>query len=378
MFTFKGAIVMNLDEEIEKSINDIKTDGYRMSIGEVANLYRDGDLIIFPEYQRYFRWNETQKSDLIESILLGIPIPPIFVSQDKEGKWDIIDGLQRISTIMEFMGILKKIDSGELFEPSILTSTKFLPSLQGKFWNNLADKDNSLTEATRRKFKREKLELVIIDSTNNPTAKYELFQRLNTNGSELTAQEIRNCLMLMINKEFYSHVNEMSENSTFKSIIDISERSRMEQFEKDLITRYLVARNSNLEEINSQVDIKKFLTDQVVLLMDDTDLDMNKEKTNFIEAIDLLSNVLGINAFKKFYSEKNLHEGSFSLSVYEAILCGISENIDLWSDSSKLEDRVRSIYDQEDYINATTRGKRPVLRFKELTDFSKRFFSNED
>lgn len=369
---------MNLEEEIEASINDIKTDGYRMSIGEIANLYKDNDLIIFPEYQRYFRWNETQKSDLIESIILGIPVPPIFVAQDSTGKWDVIDGLQRISTIMEFMGILRQRESEELYEPSRMIATKFLPSLEGKYWNKKGDPNNSLAEEVRRKFKRRKLDLVIIDSTSNPTAKYELFQRLNTNGSELTAQEIRNCLMLMINKEFYSHVVEMAESDIFKRIIDISDKNKQEQFEKDLITRYLVARNSNLEKINSHEDIKKFLTEQIIILMNDPGIDMEKEKSDFINAITILDKVLKEDSFKKYYEDKLEFEGSFSLSSYESILCGISQNTNLWDDEEKLKRKIISIYNDQNYKDATIRGKRPVLRFKELTDFSKRYFSNEN
>lgn len=368
---------MTLEEELEASINDIKTDGYRMSIGEIANLYKDKDLIIFPEYQRYFRWNETQKSDLIESILLGIPIPPIFVAQDKAGKWDVIDGLQRISTIMEFMGILRKRESDELYSASRMISTKFLPSLEGKYWDNKDSEEYSLTEEIRRKFKRRKLDLVIIDSTSNPMAKYELFQRLNTNGSELTAQEIRNCLMLMINKEFYSDFVEMSDNELFKEIIDISDKNKQEQFEKDLITRYLVARNSNLDRINSQEDIKKFLTEQIITLMNNEEIDMDKEKLDFKETVKILNETLGKDSFKKYYEEKGEFEGSFSLSVYEAILCGISENTDKWN-SENLEEKVKLIYEEQAYKDATIRGKRPVLRFKELTEFSKRFFNNED
>lgn len=97
-----------LQDEIDKVRRQIKTDSYQMSIGELANLYRDGDLNIKPVYQRLFRWDISQQSALIESILLGIPVPPIYVFQEKDGKWDLIDGLQRLATIFKFMGILKQ------------------------------------------------------------------------------------------------------------------------------------------------------------------------------------------------------------------------------------------------------------------------------
>ena len=66
---------MSLDQEIEAKRAEVRTDGYPMSIGELINLYRDGDLDIHPEFQRFYRWSPEQKSRLIESILLGIPIP---------------------------------------------------------------------------------------------------------------------------------------------------------------------------------------------------------------------------------------------------------------------------------------------------------------
>src|SRR5215211_9324737 len=92
---------MGLREEIDDKRKTIHSDGYAMSIGELLNLYRDGELDIHPEFQRFFRWSDWQKSRLIESILLGIPIPSIFVAQRQDGVWDVIDGLQRLSTIFQ-------------------------------------------------------------------------------------------------------------------------------------------------------------------------------------------------------------------------------------------------------------------------------------
>jgi uncharacterized protein with ParB-like and HNH nuclease domain len=98
---------MNLLQQVEEKRKEIFTDSYPMSIGELVNLYKDGDLEINPAFQRFFRWSETQKVRLIESILLGIPLPSIFVAQREDGVWDLVDGLQRISTILYFMNELK-------------------------------------------------------------------------------------------------------------------------------------------------------------------------------------------------------------------------------------------------------------------------------
>ena len=80
---------MSLIDEIDLRRREIRTDGYAMSIGEWISLYEKKELDIHPEFQRFFRWTDTQKTNLIESILLGIPLPPIFVSQRKNGVWDI-------------------------------------------------------------------------------------------------------------------------------------------------------------------------------------------------------------------------------------------------------------------------------------------------
>ncbi|MFT3886322.1 MAG: DUF262 domain-containing protein [Flavobacteriales bacterium] len=123
-----------LQKEIDKARGDIRTDGYSMSIGEWASMYEKGELDIHPEFQRFFRWTNIQKSRLIESILLGIPIPQIFVSQRKDGIWDVVDGLQRLSTIFQLLGILKG-ENGAIESPLTLEGTSYLPKLHGFSWD---------------------------------------------------------------------------------------------------------------------------------------------------------------------------------------------------------------------------------------------------
>ncbi|MCB0331746.1 MAG: DUF262 domain-containing protein, partial [Bdellovibrionales bacterium] len=77
-----------LEGQVAEARRNISSDGYPMSIGELTNMYRDGELIIRPEFQRFYRWSDTQRSRLVESILLGIPMPSIFVAQAEGGKWE--------------------------------------------------------------------------------------------------------------------------------------------------------------------------------------------------------------------------------------------------------------------------------------------------
>src|SRR5579859_8046880 len=126
---------MGLQEEIDTRRAEIRSDSYGMSIGELLSLYQDNELDIHPEFQRFYRWSVGQKSRLIESLLLGIPIPQIFVSQRPDGVWDVVDGLQRLSTIFEFVGILRD-ENRNLKPPLILEKTKYLPSLENVAWDS--------------------------------------------------------------------------------------------------------------------------------------------------------------------------------------------------------------------------------------------------
>jgi uncharacterized protein with ParB-like and HNH nuclease domain len=195
-------MIVTLQEEIDLKAKEIHTDGYSLSIGELMSLYRDAEIEIHPEFQRFYRWTPLQKTKLIESILLGIPIPPIFVSQREDGIWDVIDGLQRLSTIFEYAGILRDAE-GNIKPPSSLLGTDYLPSLEGKFWQKDDDLLNSLDQTQRLIIKRSKLGVQIIKKESDKDTKFELFQRLNTGGTSLTEQEIRNCILVMINIDFY-------------------------------------------------------------------------------------------------------------------------------------------------------------------------------
>lgn len=118
-----------LKDEIDNAQRLVRTDAYQLSIGEIVNMYKNEEFVINPDFQRLFRWEIGQKSKLIESLLLGIPLPSIFVFEKEDSTWELIDGLQRVSTLLEFMGELKDAATGQLRHPTALVATKYLPSL---------------------------------------------------------------------------------------------------------------------------------------------------------------------------------------------------------------------------------------------------------
>lgn len=168
---------MGLQGELENRRKEIRTDSYSMSVGELISLYESKEIEIHPEFQRFFRWSQTQKTRFIESLLIGLPIPQIFVSQRADGIWDVVDGLQRLSTIYEFAGVLRG-EEGEVLPHLMLDSADSLPSLMGKKWDDPNDLENSLDQTQRLLIKRSKIDVAILKQESDPMAKYELFKGL--------------------------------------------------------------------------------------------------------------------------------------------------------------------------------------------------------
>lgn len=199
-----------LQREIEEAMRLVKTDAYQMSVGEVVNMYRDGEISINPDFQRLFRWDIGQKSRLIESMLLGIPLPSIFVFEKEDSTWELIDGLQRVSTILEFMGELEEPDSSRKKAPTALVSTKYLPSLGGTVWEesdlvgeiNL-EEQKPLSSSEKLAIKRSRLSVEILKRPSDNATKYDLFQRLNSGGTVANSQELRNCIIIMVNRSYF-------------------------------------------------------------------------------------------------------------------------------------------------------------------------------
>lgn len=371
-----------LQKEIENMAKAIKTDNYPMSIGELANLYQEGDLDISPIYQRMFRWDITQQSALIESILLNIPIPPIYVYQNERGKWNLIDGQQRLSTIFKFMGILKKITddeemdefTDEIMEREPLACTKFLPSLEGKYWED-EDESISLTNAQRRYIKRAKILIIIIDKSSDEFAQYEMFQRLNTGGSHLSPQEIRNCILVMKNEEVYKKLRDLSRYKNFMKAAPISEKDVDEQGYLELVVKYFVLRHSKFE-ISDSENYNNFLTDEILELLNEDRIDFEKESEIFKETFDLLYEIMDENAFKKYDKVKKKSCGAVLVGAYEAIIPGLTDNIDYFkSRKQDLESIIQGLYSADSYIAATKRGVRPIGRIKRLVEFSRERFA---
>ena len=366
---------MSLQEEIAKKSSEIYREAYQMSIGELINLYRDEELDIHPEFQRVFRWSDYQKTKLIESIMLNIPIPQIFVSQREDGTWDVIDGVQRLSTIFQFVGILKDED-GKDIPPLVLEATDDLPSFAGMKWQG--NGELSFTKEQQLTLKRARLDVIIIKKESDSNTKYELFQRLNTGGSQLSPQEVRNCLMIMTDSSFYDNINTMANDESFLNTTPISDRKSDEQFRLELVTRYLVGKYSDLDGLTKAYkDINNLLDEEILKIAELNEFDKEDEYEKFKELFVFIDEVLGENAFKRYKKENEKFGGACLTSSFQAITIGIGENFEYLKYIKKedLIQKIKNMYSEEIFEEMLGKGVKSIDRFVKLSNFGKEYFS---
>lgn len=364
---------MSLGQEIDKMRKEIRTDGYPMSIGEWISLYENNEIDIHPEFQRYYRWSDTQKTKLIESILLGIPIPPIFVHQRTDGVWDVVDGLQRLSTIYQFQGILKDTD-GNIVPPLVLEQTDYLPSLEGKKWEDPDNPQNSLTTDHRLIIKRSKISASIILRESDELAKFELFQRLNTGGSNLTPQEVRNCILVMLNDHMYKWLRQLAEYEPFQDCVNLSENPIMEQYDIELVLRFIVFSMIGLEQVTGLGDVGVFLTKKMMDFAGEQDFNYRDFESRFTTTFDILCHTVGSNAFRKYSVERNKYLGGFLLSPYEVIAFGLGFNSNNPPPLEDIADRVMNLWNNQTYIQWSGTGMTATRRLPRLIPLGRELF----
>ncbi|MBJ7544870.1 DUF262 domain-containing protein, partial [Rhodomicrobium udaipurense] len=298
---------MSLETQIDQKIGEVRTEALDLSFGEIANLHENKELIIQPEYQRLFRWSVEQKSRLVESILLELPIPQIFVIENANGVYELIDGLQRISTVLQFF------DSRVLsLDPLTLSGCDIIKDLNGK-------KFEDLPLSLRLRIKRSSLRTIVIKRQSKSFLRYEMFKRLNTGGSILSPQEIRNCSSRMLGEggaEFYAFLQDLTNHPSFKlTTSTISEVDADQKGDEELVLRFFAAKNY---QDGYRGNIRDWLDEYMEsILLKRLDFNLDSERGDFCDLFDLVSDKLGVTAFVKFRGAAPV--GGLAPAYYEAI-----------------------------------------------------------
>jgi len=306
--------MVSLEDRIDEKIGEVRTEALDLSFGEIVNLYAANELMIQTEYQRLFRWSDVKKSRLIESIILELPIPQIFVIENANGVLELIDGLQRVGSVIQF------IDASVLKWEEPLSALQ----LQGcdliKDLNDKIFSDLSLT--LKLKIKRSSIRTIIIKRQSKSFFRYEMFKRLHTGGESLEPQEIRNCSARMVGDKgikFYAFLKQKAINSDFlKCIESLPEESKDKKGDEELVLRFLASKNAQDSFRGSVIDWLDLYMENI--LLEEVNFNYDIESRNFDLLFDFLGKTLGENAFVSYKSGKP--QRNLKPVYFEAITVG--------------------------------------------------------
>lgn len=310
---------------------------------EIDSLYRkwkDGDLDIQPDFQRGFVWDITTASRLIESILLDIPLPVIYLSQEKDGREYVIDGQQRLTSFFSYF-------DGKLPDPQLpfgkdfkLTSLNVFTELVGK---NFKD----LPKELQKKIRYYKIRTITFRKESEQDLKFEVFERLNTGSVSLNDQELRNCIY---RGKYNDLLWELSEDKVFRELLGIKKpEKRMRDVE--LVLRFAAFYHSTY--INYKPPIKKFLNNDMEKYRFITEKDASDLRNAFKNTISIIKSLLGQHAFKRFYSgNKSQPNGYWEKKKFNASLCDILMDSFARIDKNKAMQHLDSI--REAYVDLMT------------------------
>ena len=234
----------NQDEDFDlsgrKKIDFIPKDS---DIDGLYRYYQKGRLLIQPNYQRKYVWDAKKASLLIESILMNIPIPIVYLAATQDEKINVIDGQQRLTSIFSFID--GKFPDGKVFK---LTGLKVLTELKGKTFKDLE-------ESLQNKISDYSIRTITFTADSDPELQYEIFSRLNTGSVALNSQELRNCIY---RGEFNEFIKELAADTDYLALLGLkTPHKRMTDVE--LVLRFVSFYKNSY--INYKSPIKMFLND---------------------------------------------------------------------------------------------------------------------
>lgn len=276
------------------------------TIEVLYNQFKEGDLNIQPEYQRYSVWDDQKKRKLIESVLLNIPLPVIYLADEGEGKFSVVDGQQRLRTFFDFMD-----NNLELKRLGILKT------LNGS-------KYKGLEKSYRNTFKNASIRTIVIKKESDPIIKFEVFERLNTGSVQLNQQELRNCVW---RGNYNDLLKELTESADFQYLLGLSEPdNRMRDAEQ--ILRFFSFYHETY--LRYKAPMKQFLNKDIEKHRNLKPTEANEMREIFKKSTELSRSVFGNKAFRRFVvgSPKDVNgywEDNVNKALFDIIMFGFTQ-----------------------------------------------------
>ncbi|MBB1088902.1 DUF262 domain-containing protein [Lysobacter sp. SG-8] len=326
------------------------------SLREVVQQINDGEVDLAPDFQRDYVWKERQRTRLIESVLLGIPLPAFYFNQDRDGSYQVVDGVQRLSTISLFMRDGHLLDRRDL---------EYLDDLHGSNYSKLKP-------AALRRFRSTQIVVHVIEPQTPDEVKYDIFGRVNTLGSPLSAQEIRHAMSKPRSRAF---LRELSELASFDIATDwhfwrkdpstgarIRDSGRMTN--RELALRFCAFVDFNYDEYRSHSSLDAFLV-EVTRRLDGTSEsersisapELGALRNRFDRAMEAAAVLLGRAAFRRMPPGQS-RRGPINRAVFESQAIALSEYpiTELRPFAQEIERKFRQAFDDAKYSKAVTVG----------------------
>jgi len=347
-----------LIDAIERRVKQVHTQSLDLSFNELLDMRSNGELDISPEYQRLFQWSEGARSRFIESLLLEMPVPPIYVVEENDGRYLLIDGLQRISSYLHLRGELTAqhlqppVNKGDML---VLSDCDIVTELNGRTYNELGT-------ALQIRLKRAFVRVEVVRKGSDARFKYYMFKRLNTGGELLSEQQIRNCTIRLLDPRFNDFIIELSKNEHFVACCETLTQERiLAAFNQELVLRFFALKN---DRARFKHDVSDFLTEYMEKVSDSqqgAQFDYQEEARQFEKTFHVLHATLDDRAFSFANPQRTKITKGFSVYHYEAFTLGLQSQLEeLIPDNATQMDELGKILTgiklDPEFIRITTGG----------------------
>jgi hypothetical protein len=315
---------------VEAERRHVVTDTYTPTWNELLSNYKVRQLKIDPDYQRGFRWTIEQQSEYIESLLLNIPTPPLFMAELADGTFELIDGLQRFSTIIRFFSAdvfdasnvieLAKSqgdvsDDNQLLTPTTLVSGPIVAGLDGLT-------AQTMPEILVRTIRFARVDVILLKRASSEVARFNVFMRLNRSGSVLANQEIRNCSARLTDGIFADWLKEFASSKAVRESMRLPVTDEVKMGAAENVLRLLAFSLSSPESNRIDEFLDKFMYEAAtgkVAVTDDI-------KRKVEEAFVLIHAAYPKGEAFRFLKGERF-SGAFSTNLFDIVACGVLKNI---------------------------------------------------
>jgi hypothetical protein len=319
------------------------------SVREVYNQIIEGETDLAPDFQRDFVWNSKKQILLIESILLGIPLPAFYFNQDSNGEFQVVDGVQRLTTIRRFMSNELTLEAAHL---------AYLKDLTGLTYDRL---DASL----RRRFSLTQLVAHVIEPQTPEEVKFDIFSRVNTGGDPLHAQEIRHCMSKAPSRQLLKTLVELKsfdEATAWQFWMYGPNRTEVRtsrrMVNRELALRFCAFRKISVEEYRQANSLDGFLLDFTRRMDKEYSRRELDELTHtFDQSMKNCAAILENAAFRRWAPNAE-RRGPINRAVFESQALALADYPlkQLLPYKSKIYEAFRALFDDEEYDNAVRFG----------------------